>query len=146
MPRNFEELRASSKLTPEQLREVDVEVATTVARMKLAEIRRARALTQATLSDILGIDQGDVSKLERRTDAYVSTLRRYIEALGGQLTITASFPEGDPVEISGFGGDESAAEVIQHGKSVMRETLLDPIRHDIARASIGRLAPPGNTQ
>jgi hypothetical protein len=49
----------------------------------------------------LGIPQGGVSRLERRTDMYVSTLRNYIRAMGGELKITAVFPNG-AVEISQF--------------------------------------------
>ena len=47
--------------------------------------------------------QGDVSKLERRADAYLSTLRRYIEAMGGQLELLASFPDRPPVKIVHIG-------------------------------------------
>jgi transcriptional regulator with XRE-family HTH domain len=71
---------------------------------------KARQLTQKTVADILGIAQGDVSKLERRTDAYVGTLRNYIEALGGSLRITAQFPDADPIEIEGFSTIDSTKD------------------------------------
>ena len=74
--------------------------------MKLPELRRARQLTQKTVAEVLGIAQGDVSKLERRTDAYVGTLRNYIEALGGRLRVTAEFPDTEPIEIEGFSAIE----------------------------------------
>jgi transcriptional regulator with XRE-family HTH domain len=61
----------------------------------LGDVRRARQLTQETLADALGMKQPEVSKIERRADLYVSTLRRYIEAMGGSLEITAHFPGGD---------------------------------------------------
>lgn len=64
----------------------------------LSEVRRARQLTQETLAESLGMSQSEVSKVERRSDIYVSTLRRYIEAMGGQLRIFASFSNGE-VEI-----------------------------------------------
>lgn len=64
----------------------------------LREIRRAREMTQETLAEALGMSQSEVSKVERRTDVYVSTLRRYIEAMGGELEIVARFPNGN-VEI-----------------------------------------------
>ncbi len=54
------------------------------------------------MADILGIAQGDISKLERRTDVYVRTLRRYIQAAGGRLRILAEFPGAEPIEIDGF--------------------------------------------
>lgn len=60
----------------------------------LGELRRIRQLTQETLADVLDMTQPEVSKLEHRTDVYVSTLRRYIEAMGGELQIIASFPDG----------------------------------------------------
>ncbi|HME82766.1 MAG TPA: XRE family transcriptional regulator [Candidatus Eremiobacteraceae bacterium] len=61
----------------------------------LSELRRTRQLTQDALADLLGMTQPEVSKLEHRTDLYVSTLRRYIEAVGGELQIIARFPEGE---------------------------------------------------
>lgn len=64
----------------------------------LGELRRARRLTQETLAETLGMSQSEVSKVERRTDLYVSTLRRYVEAMGGELQIFARFPNGE-VEI-----------------------------------------------
>ena len=61
----------------------------------LGDLRRARQLTQDTLAQSLGMSQSEVSKVERRTDLYVSTLRRYIEAMGGELQIIARFPNGE---------------------------------------------------
>jgi DNA-binding XRE family transcriptional regulator len=58
-------------------------------------------LTQANLARVLGVNQGSVSKMEKRTDMYVSTLRSFIQAMGGQLQIRAVFPEGE-VEIEQF--------------------------------------------
>jgi transcriptional regulator with XRE-family HTH domain len=89
-------------LSPKREAQIQAEIAAELSRMKLPELRKARQLTQKTVADILGIAQGDVSKLERRTDAYVGTLRNYIEALGGSLRITAQFPDADPIEIEGF--------------------------------------------
>ena len=64
----------------------------------LGEVRRARQLTQEALAQSLGISQSEVSKVERRTDIYVSTLRKYIEAMDGELQLIARFPNGS-VEI-----------------------------------------------
>jgi transcriptional regulator with XRE-family HTH domain len=69
--------------------------------LPLAEIRKAREYTQAQLADELELPQGSVSKIENRTDLYLSTLRRYIEALGGELCIVAKFPNAD-ILIEGF--------------------------------------------
>jgi len=65
-----------------------------LAELPLQELRRARELSQEELAQALGVNQATVSKLERRTDMYISTLRRFIEALGGELEITARFREG----------------------------------------------------
>jgi transcriptional regulator with XRE-family HTH domain len=65
-----------------------------LAEMPLHELRRARQLSQEALAEALGATQPEVSKIEHRTDLYVSTLRRYVEAMGGELEITARFPEG----------------------------------------------------
>jgi DNA-binding XRE family transcriptional regulator len=64
-----------------------------LASMPLEEIRKARQLTQAKLAHTLGVNQGEVSKIEHRTDMYLSTLAGYIEALGGKLEIRAVFPD-----------------------------------------------------
>jgi very-short-patch-repair endonuclease len=93
MARKFEELR--SRMTPEQRRRSQEKAERLRAEMPLAELREARRLTQETLAGMLGNRQAAVSKIERRTDMYVSTLRRYVEALGGELDIIARFPEGD---------------------------------------------------
>jgi len=73
-----------------------------LAELPLQELRRARALTQATLAETLNCGQDEVSKLERRADMLVSTLRRYVEAMGGSLEIVATFPDGK-VRISSLG-------------------------------------------
>lgn len=62
--------------------------------MPLQELRRARNLSQARLAETLGMAQPEISKIEHRTDLYVSTLRSYIEAMGGNLEIIARFPDG----------------------------------------------------
>jgi transcriptional regulator with XRE-family HTH domain len=71
------------------------------AEMDLAQLRTARQLSQAALGEILHVEQPAVAKIERRTDMYVSTLRRFIEAMGGELEITARFPDHD-VRITNF--------------------------------------------
>jgi transcriptional regulator with XRE-family HTH domain len=62
--------------------------------MTLNQLREARQLTQVNLAGALKINQGAVSMMEKRTHMYVSTLRNYIEAMGGELKITAELPEG----------------------------------------------------
>ena len=71
------------------------------AEMPLNELREALNITQEHLADLLKVKQAAVSKMERRTDMYVSTLHHFIKAMGGELNITANFPDG-AVEISQF--------------------------------------------
>ena len=70
-------------------------VATNVAAMPLDALRDAKQLTQVQMAQLLKISQGAVSKVERRTDMFVSTLRNYVRAIGGDLEIRAVFPDGD---------------------------------------------------
>jgi predicted transcriptional regulator len=69
--------------------------------MDLAEVRRALKLSQEEIAQALQIGQGAVAKIEKRADMYVSTLRRFIEAMGGELEIVARFP-GHAVKIRNF--------------------------------------------
>ena len=95
----FSEL--TKDFTPARRRRVDELKTELLAEMPLHELRRARALTQRDLAELLKVNQPAVSKLEQRADAYVSSLRSYIEAVGGKLKIVAEFPEGD-VAITNF--------------------------------------------
>ena len=74
-----------------------------LTRMPLDELRRACQMTQAEVGRILGVNQGEVSKIEHRTDVYLSTLAGYVEALGGRLEIRAVFPDRE-MRISQFEG------------------------------------------
>ena len=69
--------------------------------MTLAELRQARQLTQEALGATLHVGQPAVAKLEKRTDMYVGNLRRFVEAMGGELDVVARFPEGS-VKIRNF--------------------------------------------
>jgi DNA-binding Xre family transcriptional regulator len=100
--KKWETLR--SKLSPEQRERSQRLARKMLEEMPLYELRRARQLTQEQLAEALGMDQGNISKLERRTDMYVSTLRKFIEALGGQLEVIARFPEGS-IRIDQFSHD-----------------------------------------
>ena len=74
--------------------------------MTRQELRRARARTQVQVAKKLGITQDSVSRLEQRTDLLLSTLRGYIAALGGRLSLIAEFSDHKPVVLSGIAGDE----------------------------------------
>jgi transcriptional regulator with XRE-family HTH domain len=95
MAKKYSELRA--KMSPERRARVDERVRAAIAEMPLEELRQAREMTQAQLADVLEVSQGAVSKVERRTDMYISTLRSYIRSMGGDLQIRAVFPEGEVI-------------------------------------------------
>jgi transcriptional regulator with XRE-family HTH domain len=95
MARNFKELR--EKMDPVRRARVEKRVQETLKAMPLDELRAARELTQVQLAQVLQVSQGAVSKVERRTDMYISTLRSYVRAIGGDLQIRAVFPEGEVV-------------------------------------------------
>jgi transcriptional regulator with XRE-family HTH domain len=99
MSRNFKELEA--RMSAESIARSDEIYARLKAEMALEELRGALRMTQRQLAKTLNVDQSAISKLERRTDMYVSTLERFIEAMGGRLEIRAVFPEGS-VRISQF--------------------------------------------
>ena len=93
MARNFKELE--DKMSPERRARVAARVKAELALMPLHQLRNAREMTQTRLAEVLEMDQGNISKLEKRTDMYLSTLRSYIEAMGGVLEIRAVFPDGE---------------------------------------------------
>jgi predicted XRE-type DNA-binding protein len=99
MAHKFQELQ--KKISAQRRARVEERVRDAIREMALDELRTAREFTQAELSQVLKVDQGSISKLERRTDMYIGTLRRYIEAMGGSLQIRAVFPDGE-VQIKQF--------------------------------------------
>lgn len=99
MPKKFNDLK--KKLPREHRERAAARTSAMIEGMALADLRRAHALSQETLAKAMGLQQPDVSKLENRADTYVSTLRKYVEALGGSLEIIAHFREGD-VRITQF--------------------------------------------
>src|SRR5258708_36217523 len=100
MARNFQGLRAGMSA---KARTASVaEHRRLVDEMSLYQLRKARELTQTKIAGELHMGQGDVSKLERRTDMYVSTLAHYLQAVGAELEIRARFPDGRAVKITQF--------------------------------------------
>jgi ribosome-binding protein aMBF1 (putative translation factor) len=99
MAKKFQNLR--SRMTKEHRRRSKARADAMLAEMPLQELRRARELSQEALAKELGQRQSGISKIEQRTDMYVSTLRKYIEAMGGHLDIVARFPDGE-VRINQF--------------------------------------------
>src|SRR5437773_9070371 len=89
------------KLSPAQRKKVEARAAELIAEeMTLQELRKARKLTQVRMAKSLGITQDSVSRLEKRSDLLLSTLRKAVEALGGNLSLVAEFPDRAPVVLS----------------------------------------------
>ena len=92
MAQKFEKL--FRKMSPGARKRVEERANAEYQALALSELREAQDLTQVQLAKKLGVDQGAVSKIERRTDMYLSTLRNVIAAMGGKLEMTAHFPSG----------------------------------------------------
>jgi len=93
MAKSFQKL--VDKMSPESRERVAVRKKELLATLALQELRQARKLTQQQLAESLEISQASVSKMESQSDMYVSTLRRFLEAMGGELRIVASFADGE---------------------------------------------------
>ena len=101
MPRkNYNELRR--KLSPERRERNEAAANEMLAEMALAELRKAAGLTQTELARVLGVSQANLSKLEHQSDIQIGTLRRLVEAIGGQLELVVTMPQGNKVRISQF--------------------------------------------
>src|SRR5258708_11733268 len=91
------------ELGPARRKKVEGRAAQLLAEeMSIRELRRAHKLTQERIAETLGIGQDQVSRLEQRSDLLISTLRSYVEAMGGRLTLIAEFPDHKPVVLSGI--------------------------------------------
>jgi DNA-binding XRE family transcriptional regulator len=94
------------KLPPAQRRKVEARAAQLIAEeMTLRELRHARKLTQVRVAKSLGVSQDSVSRLEKRSDLLLSTLRKTVKAMGGSLSLVAEFPDRAPVVLSGIAED-----------------------------------------
>jgi hypothetical protein len=90
--RPFREL--TKGFAPARRTRIEGKAAALETAIALGELRKTLAVSQQELARKLAVGQPAVAKLERRADMFVSNLRRYVEALGGELHITARFPEG----------------------------------------------------
>ncbi len=90
-------------LSAAQRKKVEARAAELIAEeMTLKELRRARKLTQVSVAKALGITQDSVSRLEKRSDLLLSTLRKTVQVMGGNLSLVAEFPDRAPVVLSGI--------------------------------------------
>ena len=102
---NLEQIR--KKLSPVRRKKIEARAAELIAEeMTLQELRRARKLTQVRMAKKLGVSQDGISKLEKRSDLLLSTLRKTVEAMGGSLSLVAEFPDRNPVVLSSIAEDE----------------------------------------
>ena len=74
--------------------------------LTLQGLRKAKKLTQAQLAEVLNIRQATIAQMEKRSDLMLSTLRSYVEAMGGRLSLMVEFPDRAPVPLEGFGDTE----------------------------------------
>ena len=70
--------------------------------MSLQDLRKARKQTQTRIAQQLGINQENVSRIEKRSDLLLSTLSGYVEAMGGKLSLVVEFPDRPPISLTGI--------------------------------------------
>ena len=97
--RKFRELLDA--MPPARQRRIEKRFQESLAAMPLEQLRKAKEMTQLQLAQVLGINQGEVSKIEHRADICISTLADYIEAMGGRLELRAVFKDRE-VRITQF--------------------------------------------
>ena len=91
----------SKDFTPEERAQVAARTAELVEEeLTLRDLRQARHLTQERMAELMGVEQENVSRLERRADLLLSTLGSYVAAMGGKLRLVAEFPNRHPVAIA----------------------------------------------
>jgi DNA-binding transcriptional regulator YiaG len=96
-----------SKLNSIQRKKVEERAAELAAEeLSLRDLRRARKLTQALVAKALGVTQDSVSRMEQRSDLLISTLRKTVKAMGGEVRIVAMFPDRAPVEVTALSKEE----------------------------------------
>jgi transcriptional regulator with XRE-family HTH domain len=106
-----------NRLDAKRRKKVEARVAELIAEeMSLRDLRRAHEKTQAHMAKALGIGQEGVSRIEQRSDLLLSTLRSYVEAMGGKLRLVVEFPDRPPVVLSGVADMEAAVQRAQPSK------------------------------
>jgi DNA-binding XRE family transcriptional regulator len=132
MARTLKEKLAA--LPAERRRRVEARAAELIdEEMSLRELRKALGQTQAKIAADLGVGQDAVSRYEQRSDMLLSTLREYIGKMGGELILTAKFPNRQPVRIGGF------ADIAGDGPAVRSPPAA-------IRARATRIAPARRTR
>src|SRR5437868_12375592 len=155
-----------ASLSPARRRKVNARAAELIHEFTMSELRKARALTQKDVAKRLNIKQANVSKLEQRSDMMLSTLRSYIEAMGGNLDFVVRFKGQKPVRLSGlseFGklkkrkpaakGEAASAKAIAYRlvvtpqmRAKLRKLLASEFEKSEATKKTRRAVGPGATQ
>ena len=109
--------RVRKQLTPARRKKIDARARQLIAEEKsLRELREAQKLTQESMAKALGIGQDSVSRLEKRTDLLLTTLRGYIEAMGGRLRLIVEFPDGESVALASLAAMETKPPARRRGR------------------------------
>jgi transcriptional regulator with XRE-family HTH domain len=131
-PFTLDEIKA--KMSPVQLSRIRARSAELAAEeMSLAQLRKARAMTQTALARKLGKTQALVSRIESSGDLYISTMRKQIEALGGGLDIRAIFPDMASVSITGF---KELAQLSPLDASATKQKKLKATKFSVKRPKV----------
>src|SRR5438874_895571 len=147
MPVNVNEI--IRKLSPAERKKVEERAAEIMAEeMSLRDLRKARKLTQARIAKKLGITQDSVSRLEKRSDLLLSTLRKTVKAMGGDVRIVAEFPDRAPVVLSKLSEDgpprKSARRRARRSQAAARierppRARREPVALDISPTEAARM-------
>ncbi len=109
-------------LPVDQQREVEAQASRLIEEeMTLRDLRKAHALTQERMAEALHISQDGVSRIEKRSDFLLSTLRSYIEAMGGKLRLVVEFPDRKPVTLSDLDSLTARAKSAPRGRKPLNE-------------------------
>jgi transcriptional regulator with XRE-family HTH domain len=112
MAKTLDEMIA--RLPPDQQREVETLATSLIEEeLTLSDLRKARELTQQRVAEALHISQDGVSRIEKRSDFLLSTLRSYVEAMGGRLRLVVEFPDRKPVTLADLESLEPRAKSVR---------------------------------
>lgn len=118
--------KVMKKFTPAQRARVEARAKELIEEeLTLRDLRQAQHLTQERMAALLGVEQENVSRLERRADLLLSTLSSYVAAMGGKLRLVAEFPNRKPVTValSDLNGD-GAPKPRSRGRGMKMQTAV----------------------
>ncbi len=119
-----------ASLSSERRKKIDARAKELIAEeMTLRDLRKAMGHTQVKVAKALGVGQDTVSRYESRSDMLLSTLNQFVEQMGGELVLTATFPDREPVRIRGLG--EIRADIAEEVRSpkTTRRRASNPVMH-----------------